>query len=59
MVKRGLYLVMVYIPHHVVIDHNEKFYILITDPNISGIMEVIEEALLHVPRDEDQDGVLR
>ena len=47
-----------YIPHHVVIDHNKE--VLYTDygSNISGIMEVIEEALLHVPRDEDQDGVL-
>ena len=47
-----------YIPHHVVIDHNRE--VLYTDygSNIDGIMEVIQEALLLVPRDEDQDGVL-
>jgi len=47
-----------YIPHHVVIDHNREIIYTDYGSNIDGIMEVIEEALLNVPRDEDQDGVM-
>ena len=47
-----------YIPHHVVINHNREVLYTAYGHDVDGIMEVIEEALLVVPRDEDQDGVM-
>ena len=47
-----------YIPHHVVLDHNNEILYTNYGSNISGIMAAIELGLSYVPRDEDQDGIM-
>ena len=47
-----------YIPHHVVLDHNNEVLFTASGFNEGAILAAIELGLSYVPRDIDQDGIL-